>query len=134
MTGTAGIPGQVPHVIEADLLEFEVRPGIIRTDMTERATEAHDRFIEGGGVPLGRWGVTDDVGKAVATIARGDGLPELLGRDVRLQLHRRKQQRVVRSHHLEPRRSGASGLHALKMTPGRTRQLRMDSHVSLIAQ
>lgn len=50
---------------------FEVRPGIIRTDMTAPAAEKYDRFIENDGVPLGRWGTPDDVGKTVATIAMG---------------------------------------------------------------
>ena len=42
---------------------------------------------------------------------RDDGLPELLGRDVQLQLHRRRQQWAVRNHQPEPRRTGAPGLH-----------------------
>jgi NAD(P)-dependent dehydrogenase (short-subunit alcohol dehydrogenase family) len=50
---------------------FEVRPGIIRTDMTAPAKETYDRFIAGGGVPEGRWGEPADVGTAVATLARG---------------------------------------------------------------
>lgn len=50
---------------------FELRPGIIRTGMTEPATATYDRLMENGGVPLGRWGTPDDVGKMVATIAQG---------------------------------------------------------------
>jgi len=50
---------------------FEIRPGIIRTDMTAPASEKYDRFIENDGVPLRRWGEPADVGTAVATIARG---------------------------------------------------------------
>jgi len=50
---------------------FELRPGIIRTDMTAPAREKYDRFIADDGVPLGRWGEPDDVGAAVATLARG---------------------------------------------------------------
>jgi len=50
---------------------FELRPGIIRTDMTAPAQEKYDRYIEDGGVPLGRWGDPHDVGSTVATIARG---------------------------------------------------------------
>ena len=41
---------------------------------------------------------------------RDDGIPELFGRDVQLQLHRREQQRPVRNHRLEPRRPGAPGM------------------------
>ncbi len=50
---------------------FEVRPGIIRTDMTAPASASYDRLIESDGVPLGRWGTPEDVGSTVATIARG---------------------------------------------------------------
>jgi NAD(P)-dependent dehydrogenase (short-subunit alcohol dehydrogenase family) len=70
---------------------FEVRPGIIRTDMTAPATERYDRFIENDGVPLNRWGTPDDVGGAIATIAQG-GLPfdtgEVLNIGGGLHLHR----------------------------------------------
>ena len=45
---------------------------------------------------------------------RDDGLPELLGRDVQLQLHWRIQQRLVWSHQPEPRRTAAPGLRAVK--------------------
>ncbi|MDQ6620066.1 MAG: 3-ketoacyl-ACP reductase [Pseudomonadota bacterium] len=50
---------------------FEVRPGIIRTDMTAPASGKYERFIDEGGVPLGRWGIPEDVGETVATIAQG---------------------------------------------------------------
>ncbi len=70
---------------------FEIRPGIIRTQMTEPATETYDRFIEDGGVPLKRWGNPDDVGATVATVALGN-LPfttgEILNVGGGFQLHR----------------------------------------------
>ena len=70
---------------------FEVRPGIIRTDMTEPATAAYDRLIENDGVPLKRWGEPDDVAATVATIASGR-LPfatgEILNVGGGLHLHR----------------------------------------------
>lgn len=52
---------------------FEVRPGIIDTPMTASPAvhEKHSRFIERGGVPALRWGVPEDVGKAVAALASG---------------------------------------------------------------
>lgn len=50
---------------------FEIRPGIIRTEMTAPARETYDRYLADDGVPLGRWGEPGDVGAAVATIARG---------------------------------------------------------------
>jgi NAD(P)-dependent dehydrogenase (short-subunit alcohol dehydrogenase family) len=53
---------------------FEVRPGIIRTDMTKVAAERLDALIEAGIAPIARWGEPEDVGKVVATAATG-GLP-----------------------------------------------------------
>jgi NAD(P)-dependent dehydrogenase (short-subunit alcohol dehydrogenase family) len=50
---------------------FEVRPGIIRTDMTAAAAERYDRLIAEGLVPARRWGEAADVGAAVATLADG---------------------------------------------------------------
>jgi 3-oxoacyl-[acyl-carrier protein] reductase len=51
---------------------YEVRPGIVRTDMTAGAAERYDRLIGEGLVPQGRWGAPDDVGRVVAALARGD--------------------------------------------------------------
>jgi len=51
---------------------YEVRPGIIKTDMTAGVTEKYDRLIDGGLTVQQRWGYPDDVGKAVAALARGD--------------------------------------------------------------
>jgi NAD(P)-dependent dehydrogenase (short-subunit alcohol dehydrogenase family) len=50
---------------------FEVRPGIIKTDMTAPVTEKYDRLIEGGLVPERRWGLPEDVARAVASLASG---------------------------------------------------------------
>lgn len=51
---------------------YEVRPGIIQTDMTAPVKEKYDRLIAGGLVPQRRWGLPDDVGRAVVALARGD--------------------------------------------------------------
>jgi 3-oxoacyl-[acyl-carrier protein] reductase len=51
---------------------FEVRPGIIATDMTAAVSEVYDRRIADGLVPERRWGRPDDVGRVVAALARGD--------------------------------------------------------------
>jgi NAD(P)-dependent dehydrogenase (short-subunit alcohol dehydrogenase family) len=51
---------------------FEVRPGIIATDMTAGVREAYDRRIADGLVLQGRWGQPEDVGRAVAALVRGD--------------------------------------------------------------
>lgn len=50
---------------------FEVRPGIIRTDMTAGVSQKYDTLIDGGLVPAGRWGEAADVGAAVAALAGG---------------------------------------------------------------
>jgi 3-oxoacyl-[acyl-carrier protein] reductase len=51
---------------------FEVRPGIVATDMTAGVREMYDRRIAEGLIPEGRWGQPEDVGKAVAALVRGD--------------------------------------------------------------
>lgn len=51
---------------------FEVRPGIIATDMTAGVKEKYDALIAGGLTLQKRWGTSEDVGRAVATLARGD--------------------------------------------------------------
>jgi len=51
---------------------YEVRPGVIKTDMTAGATAKYDQLIAGGLCVQPRWGLPDDVGRAVAALARGD--------------------------------------------------------------
>ncbi len=51
---------------------YEVRPGVIATEMTEGVKEKYDMLIEQGAWPIRRWGQPEDVGRAVAVIARGD--------------------------------------------------------------
>lgn len=51
---------------------YELRPGIVATDMTAGVKDKYDRLIAGGLVPQGRWGAPEDVGRAVAALARGD--------------------------------------------------------------
>ncbi len=60
------------RLAEFDLPVYEVRPGIIRTDMTEPVREKYDRLISEGPVPQARWGTPEDVGKVVASLARRD--------------------------------------------------------------
>ena len=50
---------------------FEVRPGIIRTDMTAGVSARYDALIDGGLVPAKRWGETGDIGAVVAALASG---------------------------------------------------------------
>ena len=53
---------------------YEIRPGIIATDMTGPVKDKYDKLIEQGLTPINRWGAPEDVGKAVAAIAQ-DLLP-----------------------------------------------------------
>jgi 3-oxoacyl-[acyl-carrier protein] reductase len=48
---------------------FEIRPGIIATDMTGPVKEKYDRLIADGLTPIKRWGTPEDIGKAVVAIA-----------------------------------------------------------------
>lgn len=49
---------------------YEIRPGIIATDMTGPVKEKYDRLIADGLTPIRRWGTPEDVGRAVAAIAQ----------------------------------------------------------------
>jgi 3-oxoacyl-[acyl-carrier protein] reductase len=51
---------------------YEVRPGVIATDMTAGVKEKYDALIAGGLTVEKRWGTPGDVGRAVAALARGE--------------------------------------------------------------
>ena len=57
---------------ESGIAVFEVRPGIIRTDMTAGVSSKYDTLIEGGLVPMKRWGEAEDIGRICAALASGD--------------------------------------------------------------
>jgi 3-oxoacyl-[acyl-carrier protein] reductase len=68
--------GMVTALFAARLSEygiqvFEVRPGIIETDMTAAVKEKYTRLIESGLLPIPRWGAPEDVARAVLSLARG---------------------------------------------------------------
>jgi 3-oxoacyl-[acyl-carrier protein] reductase len=50
---------------------YEVRPGVIRTDMTSAVVEKYDRLIGGGLNVQPRWGLPEDVAKSVLALAQG---------------------------------------------------------------
>ncbi|HET7887216.1 MAG TPA: 3-ketoacyl-ACP reductase [Bradyrhizobium sp.] len=50
---------------------FEVRPGVIRTDMTAQVAAKYDARIADGLIPAGRWGEGEDVASCVAALAGG---------------------------------------------------------------
>ncbi|MBZ9935900.1 3-ketoacyl-ACP reductase [Mesorhizobium sp. BR1-1-16] len=54
-----------------DIGVFELRPGIIRTEMTAKVSEKYDRLIADGLVPAGRWGEGADIGRAAVALATG---------------------------------------------------------------
>jgi 3-oxoacyl-[acyl-carrier protein] reductase len=60
------------RLAEHGIRVYEVRPGIIETDMTSGVREKYDRLIAGGLLLQRRWGTPDDVGRAVAALLRGD--------------------------------------------------------------
>jgi NAD(P)-dependent dehydrogenase (short-subunit alcohol dehydrogenase family) len=57
------------RLASAGIQVFEIRPGIIATDMTGGVKQKYDRLIANGLTPMPRWGEPEDVGKAVAAIA-----------------------------------------------------------------
>jgi 3-oxoacyl-[acyl-carrier protein] reductase len=50
---------------------YEIRPGIIKTDMTRVVSEKYDKLIAEGLLPIPRWGLPKDIGKAVAAVGKG---------------------------------------------------------------
>lgn len=57
---------------EWDIPVYEVQPGIVHTDMTAGVKAKYDRLIGEGLLVQPRWGEPEDVGRAVAMLARGD--------------------------------------------------------------
>jgi 3-oxoacyl-[acyl-carrier protein] reductase len=57
---------------EYDIPVFEIRPGIIQSDMTSGVKEKYDKLIAEGLLVQKRWGEPQDVGKVVASLAKGD--------------------------------------------------------------
>ena len=79
------------RLAEANISCYEIRPGIIETDMTAPARPRYEEFIRSGGVPMHRWGEPEEVGCAIASLASGD-LPYMTGGHLDIaggmQLHR----------------------------------------------
>ena len=59
----------------------EVRPGIIATDMTEKVKDKYDSLIDGGLLPIKRWGQPEDIAGAVWTLCSGS-LPYVTGQSI----------------------------------------------------
>ncbi|ASY70900.1 3-ketoacyl-ACP reductase [Sinorhizobium fredii] len=63
--------GLALRLAETGISVFEVRPGIIRSDMTAAVSGKYDALIAGGLVPVKRWGEPGDIGNIVAGLASG---------------------------------------------------------------
>lgn len=59
----------------------EIRPGIIATGMTATVQEKYDRLIDGGLLPIKRWGKPEDISAAVWTLCSG-ALPYVTGQSI----------------------------------------------------
>ncbi|MEO5977470.1 MAG: 3-ketoacyl-ACP reductase [Chryseolinea sp.] len=59
------------RLAEHNIQVYEVRPGIISTDMTAGVKEKYDSLINNGLTLEKRWGTAEDVGKAVTVLATG---------------------------------------------------------------
>ena len=69
------------RLAEYGVVVNEVRPGIIATDMTEKVKEKYDGLIDGGLLPIKRWGTPEDVASAVWALCSGD-LPYVTGQAI----------------------------------------------------
>ena len=59
------------RLADAGVHVYEIRPGVIETDMTAGVREQYTRQIEEGLSPIRRWGQPEDIGKAIAALASG---------------------------------------------------------------
>jgi 3-oxoacyl-[acyl-carrier protein] reductase len=67
-------PLYAARLAEHGINVYEIRPGVVQTDMTGPVKEKYDKLIAEGLTPIQRWGTPEDVGKAVAAVAQ-DLLP-----------------------------------------------------------
>jgi len=59
------------RLADENIRVFELRPGIIATDMTDPVKDRYDSLIGEGLLPIQRWGRSADVSRAVAGIVNG---------------------------------------------------------------
>jgi NAD(P)-dependent dehydrogenase (short-subunit alcohol dehydrogenase family) len=60
------------RLAEEGIAVHEIRPGVIRTDMTAPVAAAYEERIAAGLSPIRRWGEAEDVGRTIALLAAGD--------------------------------------------------------------
>lgn len=69
------------RLAEYGIMVNEIRPGIIATDMTSKVQEKYDNLINGGLLPIKRWGKPEDIASAVFTLCNGS-LPYVTGQSI----------------------------------------------------
>jgi len=71
--GLSNVSALFAHrLAEYGIYVYEIRPGIIATDMTAGVKKKYDKLIAEGLIPQNRWGTPADIGKSVAALARGE--------------------------------------------------------------
>jgi len=63
-------PLYAARLAEYGINVYEIRPGLITTDMTAPVKEKYEKLISEGLTPIKRWGKPEDIAKAVAAIAQ----------------------------------------------------------------
>jgi NAD(P)-dependent dehydrogenase (short-subunit alcohol dehydrogenase family) len=53
------------------IVVYEVRPGVVATDMTAAVKSKYDALFANGGSPIARWGQPSDVAGAIILLASG---------------------------------------------------------------
>ena len=71
------------RLAEYGIMVNEIRPGIIATDMTSKVQSKYDALIEGGLLPIQRWGQPEDIASAVLALCDGS-LPYMTGQSINI--------------------------------------------------
>ena len=71
------------RLAEFGIMVNEVCPGIIATDMTSKVQGKYDALIEGGLLPIKRWGQPEDIASAVYALCDGS-LPYMTGQSINI--------------------------------------------------
>lgn len=69
------------RLAEYGIMVNEIRPGIIKTGMTDKVKEKYDNLIDGGLLPIKRWGMPEDIADAVFALCSG-ALPYITGQSL----------------------------------------------------
>lgn len=69
------------RLAEYGIMVNEIRPGIIATEMTEKVQAKYDALIDGGLLPIRRWGKPEDIASAVWSLCNGS-LPYITGQSL----------------------------------------------------